>query len=923
MPIVLDDLQLAAAAPKAATPKFFSSKLTGSGGTSGLINETLPLQIAAPGTASIAAVEIKQTVTHNHITSNRIPMAPLIRAALEAGGTHTLAVPHPDDRFTVATHKNGSATGWEVVLDMTPQCAVLTEDRSHDPARRELVVQYRMDLMFWSRRAPEPARVPVSATGMPFAGLGPVAITTWTTSPLRDALDFVTQSLGPDLAMANAGALTDWLHDYSAYERICRQAETWETGHIAEHVCTYISEVPAAPSLAEVAALSRQLRYLANYAVPLDAYRRIHDQLAATFPANVVATLVKHNLNLLMDHTLAGLEAIKPSLVTPAAPAAPAGLPGFLSRQQLAAVTSHDPLVMVQAGAGSGKSSVILQRIAYLAACGVDPSDITVLSFTNAAADNITARNPNVGSMTIARMIHDIYALNNPAHELSSIDTIINSLEIFFPNDAVAATFRGVLLDVDKNETSAMAALNAFVENNHDAVVRMLDRIRQTSLELEIIFCYQRIDYMAEPAHTACRFLIIDEVQDNSIFEFVYLLKYVTKHAASLFVVGDASQTLFEFRAANPRALNTLEASGVFTTYQLTTNYRSRQEVLDLANMVLGELETNQIAGIQLEANSLTVPTAASFQDAITLDYRYYPKVRDFVGDLPQMIENTVCPNYVDARLAAGERVAFLAYTRYEVTAMERALERRYPNRSVASLVSERAYASDVFSKYIKTYWSDVVQVRPGDAAFAVSQGITNNLDKLTRNAGNPKVRRAVVNMIADWWNDNHPVITAWVNLHDQGALPPHLFFERLRDNLIDYEIRHNAIRQSLINQKNRERKQRNQDANADLVVSTIHGAKGLEFDHVVVVYRDDTQLEQDHKRMFYVALTRAMKTEYVLAYGTKKHPPIQSAYTALVAALERRDARNAARAAGVMIPGGPDAGTPDDQEQVAAAAVA
>ena len=97
-------------------------------------------------------------------------------------------------------------------------------------------------------------------------------------------------------------------------------------------------------------------------------------------------------------------------------------------------------------------------------------------------------------------------------------------------------------------------------------IISLLDTIKQTSLELEIIICYQRIDTMAEPTHVNCKYLIIDEVQDNSIFEFIYVLKYITKHAQSLFIVGDASQTLYEFRSANPRALNTLEGSGVFST---------------------------------------------------------------------------------------------------------------------------------------------------------------------------------------------------------------------------------------------------------------------------------------------------------------------------------------------------------------------
>ena len=52
--------------------------------------------------------------------------------------------------------------------------------------------------------------------------------------------------------------------------------------------------------------------------------------------------------------------------------------------------------------------------------------------------------------------------------------------------------------------------------------------------------------------------------------------------------------------------------------------------------------------------------------------------------------------------------------------------------------------------------------------------------------------------------------------------------------------------------------------------------------------------------RMFYVAFTRAMKSQYVLSYGTVKNPPIQSSYQQIVNALTERDKQNALRAQGV-----------------------
>ncbi|GHB82481.1 hypothetical protein GCM10010306_091350 [Streptomyces umbrinus] len=906
MPVLLDDLDLSAnaVAQNAVDPKFFSSKLTGNGKKIGLLNESLrPINTATNTAYAMATdIEVKQSSTQHDITTTSIPLAPITRRALNAGGSFTLPSPHVDDRFTVDT-SSSRVDDWDVAFDMTPQALVFYEDKSGDKSTRDLVIQYRMELYLCKKGLPEPEHATAVSRSVGSGNRDAAVFLQWDTSPLENARDYVLDVLtSVGLTASNLGdEFDEWMRQYSIYDRITRLAQIWDSEVIADEVCRYIQDVPAGPTEQQLNMLAVQLRYLENYNVPLEAYRQIHKQLDATFSDQIATKLSKQNLSLLMNHTLDHLEQMKPQLIVPARPATPPNLPPHLSKQQLDALTTHEPLVMTQAGAGTGKSTVILERIKYLEACGVPASDITVLSFTNAAADNITEKNPDVGSMTIAKMIIDIYSMNHPRHKVSAIDTIINSIDIFYPNSQFAATFRHRLLEVDQNRTGAFTALNTFVESHFDEVIALLDRIEQTSLELQIIICYQKIDDMAEPAHVQSKYLIIDEVQDNSVFEFIYVLKYITKHVQSLFIVGDASQTLYEFRSANPRALNTLEGSGVFATFKLTTNYRSNQEILDFANVVLGGLETNQFANIQLQANSLAMPTADSFQEKVTLEYREVARLTGFVTqDLQAIVRNTVIPGYVDKCLDRGEQVAFLAYSRREVSLIQDVLEKRYPDRRVASLVSDRVYATDIFSKYIKFFWNDVLQAPPTNAAFVVSQGIKDNMDKLTKNAANANVEKAILRTISEWWIENSATINGWVTLCHQSTLTHKAFFDRLRDNLLSFEIQRNQQKLNINKQKNQERKRKNLESKADLVVSTIHGAKGLEFDNAVVLYREDAKMTQDAKRMFYVAFTRAMKSQYVLGYGTVKNPPIQSSYEQIVTALTERDKRNAARALGM-----------------------
>ena len=931
MPIELDKLNAVAAKSVTNGPKFFSSVLTGNGRNSvGIINQTV-----RPGssTASISAFTApkeeltrKLKTTSGAISAHLIPMAPLLVESLRKnlGAGLKMPVPHVDDRFHVTA--NAPKLNFDVFLDLTPQGIILYEDAAGDKIVKELNIQYRMEVYVVDKAKPSDTVSLIDyAVRRQFTEF---AVVDWSYTPLDDVTDLIKRAtagrgVSGHSVSVDVDKLGEWMAAYDVYERISRLADLWAGDDLADVMCAHITELFAqgAPSDTHKNQLAMQLRYLESYNVSLEAYRRIHATLTSVCPADDALLFSKQNMSLLMSHTLEQLNQNKPLLASP--PQAAAGtsvVPNHFSAQQRNAVTTDDPLVLVQAGAGTGKSTVILGRIDHLCSRGVNPKDITVLSFTNAAADNITAKNPNVGSMTIARMIHDIYTLNHPKHELSSIDTILNSLDIFYPTSQMAGAFRKRLMDVAKNANGAFTSMNTFIENHFDEVIAVLDHIGQTCLELEIIVCYQKIDTMNEPAHVQSRYLIIDEVQDNSIFEFIYVLKYVAKHKENMYIVGDSSQTLYEFRSSNPKALNALEGSGVFTTFKLTTNYRSNQEILDFANVSLSDIEANQYANIQLQANSLALPTAASFQEKVTLDYRPYPKLKAFGADLPGIIRVSV-KEYIDACLARGEQVAFLAFSRAMVTSMQEVLTAMYPGRHVANLVSDRAYSTTVFSEFIKLFWNDVCQVAPADASYTVTQEIIKKLDRLTRSPD--KAEPAVRKMMQAWWFESSPTILGWVAMVSAGQLTNAQFFDNLRQNLLDYEIRHNSIKQSLMNQKNKERKEKNLQSKSDLVVSTIHGCKGLEFDNVVVVHKFDSQMSEADKRMYYVAFTRAMNTEYILSYGTVKNSAIESDYSLLVKALEERDDQNAARALAVAVAGDADSDDGDVEEPDVAAVAA
>ena len=717
------------------------------------------------------------------------------------------------------------------------------------------------------------------------------AIVDWSYAPAEDAENlpwdeiFRATDINQSRKRTFLDTLAEFYADYSVYDNITDSAQRWSSDDIADDIHDVIDALVSKKHSyddEQLAQMVYELRYMEQYNVPLSAYRKIYESINMLCDPQTASLLVKQNMNLLMNDTLNDLSGKRDQLERAPETIKTIPVQRQLSPQQLAAVCSTEPLILTQAGAGAGKSTVILARIQQLGLCGVNPADITVLSFTNAAADNITKKNPNVRSMTIARMIHDLYMSYFPTHELSSVETIANSLGIYMPKDPFAFQFADKLRKLEgRNSEGAHTALNNFIESHLEQTVDALNLIKQTSLELEIILAYQMIDKMPLPAGLNIRHLIIDEVQDNSVFEFIYLLRLVNKLGCSLFIVGDCSQTLYEFRSANPKALNALESSGVFTPYKLETNYRSNQEVLDMANVhLLSEIEANQFAQIRLRANSLTPVTANSFQEKVRVVHEHYTADRKFLTDLPMLLLKHV-NSYIQACLDRGEQVAFLAFTRREAFAIQKRLEELFPGRSVISMISDRRRASTFFSSFIEHHWSDIEAVDPANASFVFTKEL------VSRGPGaNPNAQAALAKMASEWWTASALTIQGWVYEYQAGIITKEVFFDRLKKCILDHEIRHNSIRDALMHRNNEERKIRNMETKADLIVSTVHGVKGLEFDNVVVIYKDQSDMTEEKKRLYYVAFTRAKNSLFVLSHGTTLSARIVSDYNLIVDSL-------------------------------------
>lgn len=905
MPIILDDLQNSTPAVKTYDPKFFSKKLTGRGGTSAgrLSAKNNPVMIDPKVQTSHTNAKVFKSENKNgYTTITQIPLNPIAHETYDY--MDEMTIPDLTDMVLI-----GNINKNELYMFMTINAIILEETSAPantlsggKPVQNGCKITTNYQIFFYkivdknNKKAKK-----LNNHYRQLTSKDNTFLFEYSDNPMLDCMTDIYQKLTTYGYKLNAHVMQDYIQNFDLYTAVVKRSEQWQTSidvildEVFENIAYTLNHAANYNLRTKKQIIGQayyQVKYIMNYNIPLDLYRNIYKSICNHFTPDDAHAICKQNLNLMLSDTMNDLNNNKAQIVsftTPQNVAIPQSVQK-LSPEQHKAVTSTEPLILVQAGAGTGKSTLILGRIDYLTACGVNPNDITVLSFTNAAADHITDKNPNIHSMTIARMIHEIYSTNFKNHELSSLDTIYNSIDIYFPSTpqaqrTVPQEFRSHIycLNNISKHPNAFTEMNNFIEEHYDEVISILNTIKQTSLELEIMICYQQIETFKEPLSVTSKFLIIDEVQDNSIFEFIYTLKYIDKHKESLFIVGDCSQTLYEFRASNPRALNILEGSNTFATYQLNVNYRSNQEILDFANIALQNIEANQYANIQLQANSLAKVTEQSFLDRVFFNYHRLPKMKDFHDSLPHIISNEIKP-YIDHCLAKGEQVAFLSYPRSDIMLLQEILEAQYPKHKTISLVPDKMYNMTVMSNYIKRHWHELKFVPTQSIMDVIKAEIMARLSNLVYN--DAKAAPAVQKMLYKWQSEQGPAINAWTNQVNSGQITMNQFLTLVKENMLQFEIRHNAIKQSLLSAKNQANKTTDRVQNANFLLSTIHSAKGLEFDNVVVLYKNQNNLDEASKRMYYVAFTRAMKSEYVLAYDTTASPQIEADYMTVLKKL-------------------------------------
>jgi DNA helicase-2/ATP-dependent DNA helicase PcrA len=198
----------------------------------------------------------------------------------------------------------------------------------------------------------------------------------------------------------------------------------------------------------------------------------------------------------------------------------------MISNQQNKIVTTDADHVVVIASAASGKTTVLVERVKYLLGKGVDPKKIVVITFTNAAAEELAERLDHPKGLFIGT-IH---------------------------------SYANYLLLANGRDTSDI------LEN--EEFDRLFDRIKKHPK------CLKEVEH-----------LLLDESQDSNEEHFEFLLDMV--QPKNYMIVGDHKQSIYRWNGAYPEYLINLSHDADVYTFDLTENYRNGYKILNFARNII------------------------------------------------------------------------------------------------------------------------------------------------------------------------------------------------------------------------------------------------------------------------------------------------------------------------------------------------
>ncbi|MBI3252116.1 MAG: ATP-dependent helicase [Candidatus Omnitrophica bacterium] len=604
-----------------------------------------------------------------------------------------------------------------------------------------------------------------------------------------------------------------------------------------------------------------------------------------------------------------------------------------LNPSQHEVVTHAEGPCLVLAGAGSGKTRTLVYRVAYLLERGVRPENILLVTFTNKAALEMRTRVEtllrtkakglwcgtfhHIGNR-ILRMHGAAMGLPNDFGILDEEDSrslvksciqsvMSHSPETRFPKPAVVTSVLSFMVNAQKTLPDVLAGhyphLVSFerdlgkIKTLYDEKKRKTHNLDYDDLLLKWIELLTKSSEVREKLTAQFQYCLVDEYQDTNRLQHE-LIRILSGRHRNILVVGDDAQSIYSFRAAEIKnILDFPESYPNSKIFKLETNYRSTRSILALANESIKQNVHQFPKTLRSLHGEGTRPEVVKVRDG--------RQQADFTAQ--RILE-------LKEAGAGLSEIAVLFRAHYQAAELELELARRGIPYLVRGGIRffEQAHIKDVLS-FLKILsnpldeiaWRRALMLQPGigpgyaEKIFGLVEKEGGNLEKTAAisfgQALPPRVREglhsfkkilksllsgekrdrpdALAEEVLEQGYNKHVLLNfenARDRLEDLRQLVNFAHtYKNLKDFLADVTLRESFKGETILDPGGEGA------VEEELVLSTIHQAKGLEWKAVFVIglaegqfphaksMEKEEELEEE-RRLFYVAATRA-KEELIL----------------------------------------------------------
>jgi DNA helicase-2/ATP-dependent DNA helicase PcrA len=594
-----------------------------------------------------------------------------------------------------------------------------------------------------------------------------------------------------------------------------------------------------------------------------------------------------------------------------------------LNPEQRAAVVLPAQSALILAGAGSGKTRVLITRIAFLISTGqVSPHGILAVTFTNKAAKEMVTRlSAMLPINTRGMWIGTFHGLCNRmlrAHHREA--NLPQTFQILDSGDQLAAIKRRMKeLNVDDEKyppremqnfisSSKEQGLRAHEVEAYDPYTRRKVEVfaaydaqcqREGVVDFSelLLRCYElltRNQSLREHYQDRFKHILVDEFQDTNPLQYRWLKLLAGKHNA-LFAVGDDDQSIYAFRGANVGNMQELLRDfHVENVIKLEQNYRSHGNILEAANALISNNRNRMGKNLWTSEDGgelLRVYEAATDVDEARFIVEEIQQLKREGVNLTEMallyrsnaqsrvLEHALVSAGLSYRVYGGLRFFerqeikhTMAYLRLmENTDDDNALLRiiNFPTRGIGARSIEQLQESAKINN--TTLWDAAARAGGKVSAFV---GLIESLRSATRELPLPEIMDHVLQhsgLIANYESEkNSPAKKreAEERLENLNELvnAATLFVHENEDDSLTAFLTHASLESG---------EHQAGDSEDALHLMTVHAAKGLEFHTVFITgleeglfpHQNSDNVDgglDEERRLMYVAITRARRRLYL-----------------------------------------------------------